>query len=343
LSFSPELLASTVLLLALNNLFKEIEFRIQRDEITLNIGVYLGIATLLVFSYFIFLFVTVLILFLFTRLDARKLLLLLFGFLLPHILLITLYLLWGNTTFLWQNYYLPNMTISGEMLISLKGVFILSSIPIAYFVFSLFMLNREARFTKYQSQLFQVMFQWLLCSVLQVLITREFTPHSLIVFIPSLAYFISHYLLLIRRGWIAESMLWIFLIGLLSVNLISRYGRFEQVNYSALFPRESPYGKNATNERVMVLTEDPGIYLHNRMGAYFLDWKLSRQIFNDPDYYENVIMMDQAFKCDPPDRIIDPDNLMKRYFDRMPEWEKIYVRDSIFYLKASTAKKRINN
>ena len=58
LSFSPELLGSTVLLLALNNLFKEIEFRIEKDEIILNLGVYLGVATLLIFSYAIFLFAT---------------------------------------------------------------------------------------------------------------------------------------------------------------------------------------------------------------------------------------------------------------------------------------------
>ena len=38
LSLSPELFASTPLLLALNNLFKEIEFRIQRDEITFNLS-----------------------------------------------------------------------------------------------------------------------------------------------------------------------------------------------------------------------------------------------------------------------------------------------------------------
>ncbi len=103
LSFSPELLASTVLLLALNNLFKEIEFRIQRDEIILNLGVFLGVATLFIFSYIVFLFGTIFILFLFTRLSARKLLLLLFGFILPHALLVTLYFLRGETPSLWHH------------------------------------------------------------------------------------------------------------------------------------------------------------------------------------------------------------------------------------------------
>ena len=55
LATTPELLASTLLLLALNNLFKEIEFRIDRDSIILNLGVFIGLASLFIFSYIIFL------------------------------------------------------------------------------------------------------------------------------------------------------------------------------------------------------------------------------------------------------------------------------------------------
>jgi len=331
LSFSPELLASTVLLLALNNLFKEIEFRIQRDEIILNLGVFLGVATLLIFSYVVFLFGTIFILFLFTRLSARKLLLLLFGFILPHALLITLYFLRGEAPSLWQNFYVPNLTFHGTAFITLSSIIALCALPFGYFVFSLFMLNREARFTKYQSQLFQVMFQWMLFCLVQVLVTREFTPHSLIIFIPSLAYFISHYLLLIRRKWIANTMLWIFLIGILAVNLLSRYNKLNRINYATLFPGESPYSRAIKNQRVMVLTDDKGVYQQNRLAGYFLDWDLSRKVFEEPDYYENVMLVHHVFKSDPPEVIIDPSGLMNRFFDRIPEWKAGYRRDSVFY------------
>ena len=331
LSFSPELLASTVLLLALNNLFKEIEFRIQRDEIILYLGVYLGVATLLVFSYVVFLFATVLILFLFTRLSVRKLFLLLFGFVLPHALLITLYFLWGETSLLWQNFYAPNLTVHGTMFITVKSVLVLCALPFGYFVFSLFMLNREARFTKYQTQLFQVMFQWMLFCIVQVWVTREFAPHALIVFVPSLAYFISHYLLLIGRRWIADTMLWIFLFGILTVNLLSRYNTMNSVDYRNLFPKESPYSGLINNQRVMVLADDPGIYQRNRMAAYFLDWNLSRDVLEGPDYYENVILVQRALKTDPPETIIDPNGLMKKFFDRIPELQSRYRKDSVFY------------
>jgi hypothetical protein len=297
----------------------------------LNLGVYLGVASLFIFSYAIFLFATILILFVFTRLSARKLLLLLFGFVLPHALLITLYYYWVETASLWQNFYRPNFTVRGEMLIDTKSILVLSALPLAYFVFSLFMLSREARFTKYQSQLYQVMLQWLLFCLVQVLVTREFTPHSLIIFIPPLAYFISHYLLLIRRKWIAETMLWIFLIGLLSVNLLARRNKMKDVVYVALFPKASPYVNQVMGQRVMVLTDDPGIYQENKLAGYFLDWRLSREIFRQPGYYENVILVDQAFKKDPPDVIIDPDDLMHRFFDRLPEVQSRYRRDSLFY------------
>src|SRR5260221_4141395 len=256
LSFSPELLASTVLFLALNNLFKEIEFRIQRDEIILNLGVFLGVATLFIFSYIVFLFCTIFILFLFTRLSARKLLLLLLGVILPHALLVTLYFVRGETPSLWQNFYTPNLTLHGITFITLNSIFALCALPFGYFVFSLFMLNRAARCTNYQSQLFQVMFQWMLLCLVQVLVTREFTPHSLIIFIPSLAYFISHYLLLIRRKWIANTMMWIFLIGILTVNLLSRYNKMSRIDYTNLFPKESSYSPLIKHQRVMVLTSD---------------------------------------------------------------------------------------
>src|SRR6185436_10192558 len=144
--------------------------------------------------------------------------------------------------------------------------------------------------------------------------------------IPSLAYFTSHYLLLIRRKWIANTMLWIFLLGILAVNLGSRYNKMNRIDYGNLFPKESPYSKSIRNQRVMVLTDDAGAYQQNRLAGYFLDWDLSRRIVEEPDYYENLILIYKLFQTDPPETIIDPGNLIQKYFDRMPEWQSRYRR-----------------
>ncbi len=336
LSFSPELLASTVLLFALNNLFKEIEFRIQRDEITHNLGLYLGIATLLVFSYIMFLFATVLILALFTRLTRRSVALLLFGFLLPHVLLFALYFAWGESAALWNNFYAPNLTFHGVSSISIRSIVMLFALPTGYFVLSLFMLNREARFTKYQSQLFQVMFQWMLFALFQVLITRDLTPHSLLVFVPSLAYFISHYLLLIRRRWIGEIMLLIFVAGILTVNLLSKYNKVESISYTGLFVPEPVQTGVPENRKVMALVDDPGIFRRNKLAGFFSEWQLSRAVLESPEFYENVIIVDKSLRTDAPDVIIDPAHRMEPFLDRIPSWRRKYIRNFSGYIRSQS-------
>jgi hypothetical protein len=335
LSLSPELLASTVLLFALNNLFKEIEFKVQRDEIVLNMGVYLGIASLFVFSYFVFLIGTLILLFLFTRFTFRKAMLLIFGFALPHALLITFYFFWDNHGFLLQHFYAPNLTLSTLILVGLKSILILGIVPIFYFFFSLIMLNREAHFTKYQSQLFQVMFLWLTVAIVEMIITRERTPHSFYTFIPPLAYFISHYLLLIRRKRIAEAMLWVLVIGLVVMSWAARSGRLKAVDYTSLFYKESPYQLMLKEKRILVLENDLGIYAQNKMASYFLNWNLSREVFEHPEYFENVTLIDQSFQKDAPEVIIDKNDLMRNVFERIPRLKLQYKREGDFYKKIS--------
>lgn len=333
LSLSQELLASTVLLLALNNLFKEIEFRIQRDEITLNLGVFLGISSLFVFSYIIFLLATILILVLFSRITLRKTLLLVFGFVLPHLLLNSFYFYFNDLGALWQFFYKPNFALGGVHYISLRSLFILGLVPLIYFIFSLLMLQRQARFTKYQSQLFQIMFLWMLFAMGHAFITRALSPQSFIIFAPPLTYFISHYLLLIRRKWIAESMLWLFLIGIMSLNLLARKGYVKGVDYSLMSPAPSRYAPTVSDKRVTALTDDPGIYLRNSIAGSFPDWSLAHEIFEHPDYYENVLIIHDAFKNDLPDLILDPNDLMKKVLYRIPALEHRYKREGEFYLK----------
>ena len=336
LSLSPELLAATVLLFALNNLFKEIEFKIQRDEIILNLGVYLGVASLLVFSYSVFLLGALLLIILFTRITFRKTLLLIFGFLLPHALLFTFFFFWNNHGNLIDYFYYPNFSWATVRLVSINSLFILAIIPVVYLVFSLVMLNRERHFTKYQSQLLQVMFIWLLITLIQLLFSRELTPHSFYPFIPPLAYFISHYLLLIRRKRIAETVLWIFMVGILTMNWVAGTGRIKSINYSSLMLPKTEHPTHVKNQRILVLEDGLSFYKQNKMAGYFLSWPLSKEIFGHPEYFENVILVGDSFQKDPPQTIVDKNDLMKPFFERIPHLKKQYRREGDYYY-------RINN
>jgi hypothetical protein len=335
-SFTPELLASTFLLFTINNIFKEIEFRVQRDDTVLKVGFTIGLASLLVFSYAAFLPAVIFLLALFARVTLRKVFILLSGFVLPHATLFMLYFYWDSVPLLWQNFYLPNLYFSKHALISTKSIFLLGIIPLSYFLFSLVMLNRVARFTRYQSQLLQVMFIWLAPCGMLIMLTRELTPHSFYVFLPILSYFISHYFLLIRRRWIAEIMFWIFLGGIILVGTLARYGKLSGVNYSNLLATASSSNTIPAGKKVMVLGDDKAIYLNHSLGAYFLNWNLSRGVFEDIDYFENIIVIDNAFQSDPPDVIIDEKDLMRAVMGRIPSLKSKYKREGTRYIKINS-------
>jgi len=331
LAITPELLASILLLMALNNLFKEIEFRVDRDSIVLNLGVFLGLASLFVFSYSIFLIGVIFILIVFARATVRKILLLLFGFLLIHALLWIVYYCYENTTELWDHFYVANVSQFGSSLINIKSIFILGVVPLTYFVFSLFMTTREARLTKYQSQLFQVIFLWLAIALIQVYFTSERTPHSFFTFIPSIAYFISHYLLLIRRKFIAESMLWLLIAGLIAVNLLAKSKVLSNVDYIGLFPVTSPYQKAVANKNIIIIGDDLSILKNNTLAGYFLDWDLSKKYFEHPDYYESIIKINNAIEEDKPQAIIDENGMMAPFVERIPLLKKNYRKENSIY------------
>lgn len=231
---------------------------------------------------------------------------------------------------LWKNFYLANLS-AGSSLISFRGILTLAIIPLTYFVFSLFMLTREARFTKYQSQLFQVMFIWMLFSILEIFITREMTPHSFITVLPCLTYFFSHYMLLIRRKWIAESMLWILMISIPTVSYLSRRGQFSNIDYSRMFVTESPYKERISNKSVMVLGDDLPLYSGNRLGGYFLEWRISQDVAQNVDYYDNVLAIHDQFEKDPPDVIVDESGLFPGIVKRIPSLAGKYRKEENIY------------
>lgn len=335
LSITPELLGSTVLLLAMNNLFREIEFRVQRDGTIINVGFYTGLASLFVFTYGIFLVAAFVILLVFTRISFRKSLLLLFGFFLPHVVIGIYYFYRDALPELLNNFYLENLLHTDINLISGKSLLILGALPAIYFVFSLFMMNREARFTKYQSQLFQVMFLWVLFCLLELFLTRQLSPHSLIIMIPSLAYFFSHYLLLIRRKWIAESMLWILIAGVISMNLMAARGNMSSIDYSRMFVAAPKKPLPVTDKKVMVLGDDLSVYRNNTLGGYFLDWRVSERTISGIQYYDHVLTIDAMFSNCPPDVIVDQRGLFGSLANRIPLLEKMYRKQGDVYVRAN--------
>ncbi len=333
LSLSNELLASTMLLFALHNLFKEIEFRIQRDEIVLNLGLYVGIASLLVFSYALYLPGVIIMLAIFTRLTLRKALMVIFGFMLPHAFVMLTYYMKGNYTELIEHFYLANLQRATDLSsLSLASIMMLCVMPIIFLLLSWVMLNRGARLTKYQSQLSQIMFLWIFLALAEVAISPSLKPRQLITFIPPFSYFISHYILLIKRKRLAEFTIWTFTISIVAMMYLARYNKLASISYSNLFPAKTTYGE-LTGKHVLILGTDWGLFESNIMATGFYDWTLVRPVFERMDYFDNVVLIDKAFEKDAPDIIIDEENNMSEVFKRIPAWQAHYRQQGNLYIR----------
>lgn len=331
LSLTPELLGMGFVLLALNNLLKEIEFREQRNESIFNLGLFIGLASLFSFSFFIYLPGALFILIIFTRHPARKYFLLICGFLMPHLLLMSIFYLQDSFWPMWDYYYIPNLSMNASRLMSTSSLWWLGAVPMLFLLISLFMLNREARLTKYQTQLVQSMFFWMVFSFLHLLFAKDIRPQSFITLLPSLSFFITHSLLVIHKKKFAEIGVWILLVTTVSICYLSRYGVLSSVDYSRMIVKDEKL--KTKGEHILVLGEDLHFYKHYDLASPFFNWELSEEIFKAPDYYENVILVHTGLMADPPDVILDKNQLLKPFLNRIPDLQKRYVREGDYYVK----------
>lgn len=333
ITLSNELLGSGFLLLALNNLFQEIEFRHERDESIFNLGLCISLASLFSFAFVVYLPCAIVILLLFTRSTGRKYLLLVFGFLLPHLLVVCIAYVKDSMGPLWDYYYLSNLSFERDTFISSRSLLTLSAVPLVYFAISLIMLNRDARFSKYQTQIVQAVFIWLAFSLLFVLYAKDLRPQTLVVFIPGLSLLLTHFFLLIRRKKFVTVNSWLLFGGIIAMAYLTRFDKISSVDYSAL--RVNATTTDVRGKRILILQDKFDPYYSNYLATPFLNWDLSKEIFRNPDYYANVTQVYSAFKNDPPSMIIDSNNLLEDFFKRMPEVSAKYSRQGDRYVRIS--------
>lgn len=328
---TPALLGSLMLLFALHFLFREIEFREQRDETIFLLGFYLGAATLFLFSLGVFFIGTVALLVIYSRLTPRKVVLLILGFAFLHLVFTTYHYFQGTLPDWWTHFYRANLTLTTHAYVPGGSLFWLVFVPFAYLIFSLFVMSREGRFTKYQSQLFQVMFWWMIFGLAEWLITRERTPQSFLTLLPSASYFISYYLLLIRRRWIAEWMTRLLIVAVIAGFYLHRSGTLHMVDYSQLrVQARSPFSDR--HKKIMALVPQRDFYLHHRMGGGFIDHQMSSPLL-ESSYMESVERVAAMMSKNPPDVIWDPEDRLRVLFLHLPSAAAAYQREGDRYYR----------
>lgn len=334
-TLTPMLMAATFLLLALNNIFSHIEFRARRDEMILNIGLFLGIAYLFYLPAAIFGIAALVIFIFFTGTILRRYLLMIFGFALPMLLAACYFLLTERLGVFIYNFLNPLLVYEVEQYMPLQDLLILFSIPLIFLILAIIRINQRSRFTNYQLRLTQVMFVWILFSGGFVLLSGQLSPNTFIIFVPTIAFFLSHYFLLIKNRLLGEGAFLILVTAVVLLSLGTFFKFFvthKLLDFSGYLVSDV---QRWENRKILVLDDNLDPYMNAYPSTPFLNWQLSEELFRNPDYYDNLTILHKGFSDDLPEVIIDKHGVMPAVFEKLPTIRMRYERgtDDTYYLK----------
>lgn len=338
-TLTPFLIGLTFLLLALKNIFQHIEFRAKRDEDILNIGLFIGLATVTYQQFAIFAVCTLLIFAMFTGTVGRRYVMMLFGFFLPILIAGSYFFLTNRFTDFMYSFLSPFFVIRKIWYFSFGQLIVLLAIPTLYFLLALIRMVQGARLTNYQSRLTQAMVVWLAFSIGFILISDEYSPSVYLVLMPVASFYIVHHFLIYRRKLLSEVSFMLFFIGTIATGVVSYNtpeGLSKYFDDNGYVINQDNY-EDMEGERILVLDDNIRPYYYAQSATPFLNWQMSEEVFNNLDYYDNLTLIYEGIINDKPDIIIDSNNRMPKIFDKIPTLKDLYFknRDGNYHLKAS--------
>lgn len=116
----------------------------------------------------------------------------------------------------------------------------------------------------------------------------------------------------------------IVVIAIVTVAYLARYNTIKRIQYDGLVVKETT--SLIKYKRILVLAHQPALFVNNSLSTSFYEWDLCSSIFEQPNYYEHVLMVHRSFKNDLPEVIVDPKDLMKEFFNRLPTLKEKYKK-----------------
>jgi len=338
-TLSPAFMSCTFLLLVINGVCHHIAVK-AKDEQFLNIGLSLGLSALLYLPSLAYLPITILALGLLSSMNYQKYILLLFGFLFP-VVLVGIFFFWNGALLNFvELYFFQWLGLPFTEYVDLKTMLLISAVPLLLLLFSWFKVYSKGRYNNHQTSYIQVMLIFLLGAAIIFFFSRERVPHQLMIFVAPVAFFLSHYFLLIRRKLIAELVFTAFLAGI----LIANYGILYRVIIPAelfrtdtLIVQATPWDELVKGKKLLIVGGAPDAYLHAYPVTPYLNWNLSASHLQQTEAFDNLSEIYANLSNDPPDIIIDQQNLIPDLFNHMPTIAALYRRQGEAYLLKSNS------
>ncbi|WP_221406652.1 hypothetical protein [Ekhidna lutea] len=314
MALSPQLLSLTFILLALRNVLRRIDNQVT-DELFLNSGIYIGIATMIYLPSMVFFLVFLFALILFSTAVTRRLLLYLFSFLLAFSLC-GLYFYWsgGFWNFV-DSYLVQNLLMNTESVLSATDIFVICVGFFLIFILSVFKTWSSARLTNFQQKIQQVIWLMFLGGIATFFLSNEKSLHELVFVIPVIAYFWTHYFILLKRRIFKFLMPLLLVFGLLTFSIYSYSNIYNELKVVHNETQESP---------TMILGANLSYYTGSKVLTPCFNTHLTNKALKGLDYYNSASNFYQLFLRANPEIIIDEIGIMPKITRRFPKIEETY-------------------
>lgn len=329
LTLFPALMANTFLILAVTHLFSLNDRRNFDQEIFL-IGIYLGIASMIYLPAFTFLIVGTLGLATFKVTGARHFGLVLFGFGLVISTLSVYFLFMGNLSGFFSQYIVSLFFAGTWAYLSKYNLLIIGGFSGFLLLIGVFKTLAEGRFINFQVSCQQTMLLWIIPSALSVFISPVISSFQLVFFIVPLVFFVTHWLLLVKKKLVAELIFTL----IIAISIFACYNdvnnyipEFRRADYTNLFV-DKQIERQIKGKKVLVLGKNINYYASNTLATPYLNWELAKIHFQNLSDYQTIADIYENFRADYPEVIVDEAGVSKQLLKNIPLLKEKYEYDS---------------
>lgn len=340
ITLSPQLMGLTFVLPVYSGLFSHMESRRRVDENPLNIGIYTGIASLFYLPYIFFIFIWFFVLLIYSSTIGRRYLLMFYGAFFTFFVAWLLYVWKGHISEFHINFVNSFFRRAIHYYWSVRSILFLIAIPFLFFLSSVWSVIRHPGYTNYQVRVQSIFFLSLLAAVPIWLIYSERGGFSFIIFVPAFAFFVSHGFLIYRKNWKRELSFLLFFSCSILLNIVVSFQWFssnKHIGMDQVLAKEHPLDGTVRGKRIVVIGEDPSLYLHAKLATPYFSWRIARLQLTRLDYYDNVVEIYRNFQSDMPEVIVDQQEVMPAVFEKIPALAQAYEQGNLpgVYLKTN--------
>jgi hypothetical protein len=315
-ALSPQLLSLTWVVVSMGHLIRKMDNE-AGDELFLFPGFYLGLAALFYFPSVSFFIVFLLALVLITRAQPRRIFLFIFGYATVFFLVLVLLYFFGSIKDFWEVYFVE-LYRDKTFYFSYGVLGIWMAFPALFFMIALVTsLGRREGSLHAKTQQFMILV--LLASLSVVLVSGTLSGSDLLFFIPVFTFFITNYVLKIKKRF------WRFVVPnllVITALLVPYFGLKIPELTDGLVVKQIYNEPKLDQKRIMIIGPLRSSYLQGKIAGPFIDERISRSRLEELDYYHTAPLFLEIFRKADPEIIIDEWHQMPKIRQRFPEIEE---------------------